>query len=82
MIWHGPVVLFCARALTPPSPLSQRRALEADERISSVERRAVAAEASSGGRVKLHTLPDSGHWVHIEAAAELLELMGGHLAAR
>ncbi len=39
------------------------------------------AEALDGkGPLKLHLLPDAGHWVHVDNPAGLLDIMAGHLA--
>lgn len=33
-----------------------------------------ALEAETSGRVKLHLIEDAGHWVHVDAAAELVRI--------
>lgn len=37
--------------------------------------RAVRAAAASGGRVKVHVLPEAGHWVHVDDPEGLLAAM-------
>ena len=47
----------------------------------AVLQRCEAAEKSSGGATRLVTLPDAGHWVHIDAADELVAIMRKHWLA-
>jgi pimeloyl-ACP methyl ester carboxylesterase len=40
-----------------------------------------AVDKSSGGRVRVHVLPDAGHWLHIENPGGLLGLISPSLAS-
>lgn len=39
--------------------------------------RAMRIAAESRGRVAVHVIPDAGHWVHVDAPAELVDLVVG-----
>jgi pimeloyl-ACP methyl ester carboxylesterase len=53
-------------------------AAESDRWTGETRKRALALPASAG--VTCHVLPDSGHWVHVDNPAALLELMATRLA--
>lgn len=46
----------------------------------AAEDRARLEELSARGLASLHVLPDAGHWLHLDAGAELIALLGAQLA--
>jgi pimeloyl-ACP methyl ester carboxylesterase len=68
-------------------PVLDERSSDSDFRVVVAERsdrwapenRARIQDLAARSRVKLHVVPNAGHWLHVDNPAFLLELMGADL---